>query len=346
MSHFTVMVFGEDPEAQLAPYHEYECTGCDDEYVIDVDYTDEVNEWLEEKVFAGYRKDNGEPDYLWSVEAADESLNDWSVMSRAEYFKFADITGENYDQEVEDWFGAKKKEDGKYYRHTNPNAKWDWYQVGGRWSGFFKLKEGGAGLLGEQSLIAKMGGADPVSPEYADILRKGDIDLEGMMNEVRLAATEEFDHVVEAMGTAVPVSWNSYRDEMKERGWDMDKIREEYRKTEFMRNLSAYLERELEKPREERSENLFNLWGDVAEDYYLHLPTITASRVRYVETRARNAIVPFAFIKDGQWVERGEMGWWAMVTDEKDKDAWTNEFYEMFMSLPDDTIITLVDCHI
>lgn len=26
MSHFTVLVIGDDPELQLAPYHEYECT--------------------------------------------------------------------------------------------------------------------------------------------------------------------------------------------------------------------------------------------------------------------------------------------------------------------------------
>lgn len=27
-------------------------------------------------------------------------------------------------------------------RRTNPNAKWDWYQIGGRWSGSLKLKQG------------------------------------------------------------------------------------------------------------------------------------------------------------------------------------------------------------
>lgn len=35
MSHFTVLVIGPNYEEQLAPYHEFECTGCDDEYVQD-----------------------------------------------------------------------------------------------------------------------------------------------------------------------------------------------------------------------------------------------------------------------------------------------------------------------
>ena len=41
MSHFTVLVIGENPEKQLAPYHEYECTDRADEYVQDVDITEE-----------------------------------------------------------------------------------------------------------------------------------------------------------------------------------------------------------------------------------------------------------------------------------------------------------------
>jgi hypothetical protein len=32
MSHFTVMVIGNDVDEQLAPFHEFECTGQDDQY--------------------------------------------------------------------------------------------------------------------------------------------------------------------------------------------------------------------------------------------------------------------------------------------------------------------------
>ena len=42
MSHFTVLVIGDGHEQQLAPFHEYECTGNDDEFVIDVDKTEEA----------------------------------------------------------------------------------------------------------------------------------------------------------------------------------------------------------------------------------------------------------------------------------------------------------------
>jgi hypothetical protein len=39
MSHFTTLVIGDDVESALAPYHEYECTGVNDQYVVDVDMT-------------------------------------------------------------------------------------------------------------------------------------------------------------------------------------------------------------------------------------------------------------------------------------------------------------------
>ena len=32
---------------------------------------------------------------------------------------------------------------GNLYSTSNPNAKWDWWVIGGRWSNFLKLKSGG-----------------------------------------------------------------------------------------------------------------------------------------------------------------------------------------------------------
>ena len=42
MSHFTVLVVGGDPEKQLAPFHEFECTGDDNEFIQEVDQTEEA----------------------------------------------------------------------------------------------------------------------------------------------------------------------------------------------------------------------------------------------------------------------------------------------------------------
>jgi len=54
----------------------------------------------------------------------------------------------------------------------------------------------------------------------------------------------------------------------------------------------------------------------------------------------------FAVLKDGQWFERGQMGWWGAVSNEKDADKWQAEFDKLLASLPPETKITVIDCHI
>lgn len=55
---------------------------------------------------------------------------------------------------------------------------------------------------------------------------------------------------------------------------------------------------------------------------------------------------PFALLTpDGEWIERGSMGWWATVSGEKKRDVWAEEVRQVYSKFPD-AIIALVDCHI
>jgi len=56
---------------------------------------------------------------------------------------------------------------------------------------------------------------------------------------------------------------------------------------------------------------------------------------------------PFAFVDSyGRWYERGRMGWWGIVTNEKDKDEYVDSFKRFVESLPEKINVTVVDCHI
>lgn len=59
---------------------------------------------------------------------------------------------------------------------------------------------------------------------------------------------------------------------------------------------------------------------------------------------------PFAFITpDGEWYERGKMGWWACVSDKKDADSWKKEYksaIDKMLKENKDIVVTLIDCHI
>lgn len=67
-----------------------------------------------------------------------------------------------------------KNDDGEMTTY-NPNSKWDWYQVGGRWTGFFKKKKGAKGKVMQipESLI---GFYQPAKRGYADVIKVKDVD--------------------------------------------------------------------------------------------------------------------------------------------------------------------------
>lgn len=63
-------------------------------------------------------------------------------------------------------------------------------------------------------------------------------------------------------------------------------------------------------------------------------------------TASLNGVKPFAVVTpDGQWHERDQMGWWAMVADEKPKDEWEATVRQLLAAHPD-TIAVALDCHI
>lgn len=54
----------------------------------------------------------------------------------------------------------------------------------------------------------------------------------------------------------------------------------------------------------------------------------------------------FAIIVDGEWIEKGEMGWFAMASNEKDDDVWHVEYNDILKKLPSQSEVYLLDFHI
>lgn len=216
MSHFTVYVFTKederDVEQLLAPYDE------------SITYPPYV-EFTREQAIAKIRKEIEDykntlyTEYLTNPVAYEEKYNNERHLEyiKNEFPKRLNWTDEECYEEQKKWYEENMiDEDGNLLSTYNPHSKWDWYEVGGRWTGDLVTKEG----------------------------RK-----------------TNSDYVSE-------IDWN---------------------KTD----------------------------------------------------------VPFAFITpDGIWHERGEMGWWAIVANEKEQDSWEEEFKKAIEKLGNDVLVTLVDCHI
>lgn len=55
----------------------------------------------------------------------------------------------------------------------------------------------------------------------------------------------------------------------------------------------------------------------------------------------------FAYLtKEGNWVEKGSMGWFGMVTDGAEQEDWDKAMAEFLLTVPGEDWLVVVDCHI
>jgi len=256
MSHFTVLVIGENFEEQLDAFYELEQSMNQNEMRNDprAEFISEMNQQEMKKDFLRVKDES--PDL---------------------YYKNIDDFANSYHGYIKETIGETEM----WGRYTNPNSKWDWYSIGGRWTGMLKIKEnpkypedvyvGRPGLMTEN---AKIG--------YADSARICDIDFEGMKKE---------------------------KLENLEKNWV-----------------------EIEAKIANNNDDVYWMY-DVKKD---------DTKESYIE---RNSdFSTYALLKEGEWYEKGEMGWWGISIHENEN--WKEEFNKLILSLPEDTLLTVVDCHI
>jgi hypothetical protein len=186
MSHFTVLVIGENAEKQLKPYDENKTVKAYEEEC----YCAEHN--LREKVIKEMEKHFG-GDFDKAIRGPYNAMDESKQPEWQDYIK----PWQEKEKELENALTNKfKKPDpecdeckgtGKRKTTYNPNSKWDWYQLGGRWTGYFKLKVKAKGKKGKPGIMTESS-----KEGYADSCRKGDIDFEGMLVESKEEMIKNF----------------------------------------------------------------------------------------------------------------------------------------------------------
>jgi hypothetical protein len=194
---------------------------------------------------------------------------------------------------------------------------WDWYTFGGRWTGYFKVRENpkypNDVFLGKPGVMS-----EPAKPGWVDSLRKCDIDIEAMQQYEQEKAEKEYDEVLTlTAGCPKPRDFEEISKEYK----NVEEARKVYWKQPFVKKARDYL--------------LHN-----SPSYYL------VDRSEFVARAVRRAIVTFAILMEGKWYQRGEMRTFGVVSDAVDDDEWCKKFFALLGALPDDTRLTVVDCHI
>lgn len=284
MSHFPVLVIGPDVDGQLAPY-------------------DENLEVEEHKEYEMVDADS------WTGKHLVEKDPDLDLNDQAAVVEALEAKG----------FGTYGFDDDGIFRLStyNPESRWDWYQVGGRWTGYFKLKEGAQGHTGKPGLMTE------APPEgWVDVARKVDIDFEAM------AATE---------AERAALEWDTFWGIVTGHGWTPVDF------ADFMP----------EAPIEERRHAWWNM--PVIKDLQAaHVMSFTAKltdtfgpdRDAHIAAAGRGAAVTYAVVKDGEWHERGSMGWFGLSSGDMEQGDWQTIWWKMVDSLDDNELLTVVDCHI
>lgn len=383
MSHFKVLVIGDNVEEQLQPYHEFECTGVDDQYVQDVDITNRtaeeyhnnktsvlvapdgtICEKYDDKFYRdptpeeskligpiagtgcghgfswrsqdwgdgkGYRaKIPFTPESYESKEMNTDELKTfkefieyWEGLSEVKYNETPDLGGKHkYGYFLTDENGEVVK----VIDRTNPNKKWDWWQIGGRYRGSMRTKKNTMGIVSPRHWTEDYGNHKTLDACDVDQCLKGDLDLASMQQKAwdeAHAFYTKLSDVCKDHPAYIP--WKEYLGKYKD---NIDQARKEYNDQPVVNALNASTDDELR----------WLLFGDDSIMSMTHDEYCTLCKLR--------AFSSYAVVKDGQWYQRGEMGWFGMSVDEMTQMEWQNKFNELVESLDPSMLLTMVDCHI
>lgn len=295
MSHFKVLVIGENPEEQLKPYDENIRVM---EYITDKVSDEYINRFIE--VYTTFTKDDGYSPF--SEKEAEENKN----------LSFDEL----YKKYGEEWNGyGWKKIDDIWYEVSdyNPNSKWDWYVVGGRWNNYFNVKD---------------------SEEKSNQLLKGEIDVVRMRDEAENNARKRYNDALEIFGGVIPTLEFSWKQIINPNDEKFNTMSIEEKRNFYYKQEGQLILKELMK--NEHNREKLGVFFDL-EDFQ-------CSEDEFVQMARNKAYSTYAVVKDGEWYEKGKMGWWGVSTDEKDN--WIEQFAKLFDEIPDDTMVTLYDCHI
>ncbi len=291
MTHFTVLVVGDNVEEQLLPYHEFECTGFDNQYVQDIDVTEDFNAQFQRDKEDGYA-------------TISEYLTEYRGINIINNMDELDLKGKHK-------YGYALMDGDKIIKvvcRTNPNRKWGWWVEGGRWTGFFTLKDG----------------------SKSNSAKKSDIDFDKMLQKTLAPRLDDY-HLFSAY-KGFNISLNTLRKNFKtweqlrlDSSLNIEQRREIYNAQELVKVFKQLLP---------------DYWG--ADD-----DIISLEYENYLEKETRAALKTHAMVINSQWHQKGQMGWFACSDETEDSTAKYYKFFESTLnSLPDDTLLTLVDCHI
>ena len=202
--------------------------------------------------------------------------------------------------------GFVKASDGRWGYTCNPNAKWDWWQIGGRFPNQFLVPAG----LQDCIPSAKDDDGEPAIPpegyQYADAARKKDICWDVMRKIAVDTVEKRYQKCVKAFETKDLTDFGP-----------LCRILDE--------GISAWGE-------------MLYLKGETLDEYKARKGATDLDRYM-CHTYA-------FIDRNGDWAGSGDMGWFGISSNDKDERVWNDEIQKLMNEAKDDDFLAIVDCHI
>lgn len=322
MSHFSVITIG-NPNDVLAPFNEQ-----DEEYFAPVDNTEEYKKDYEKyhttsENWLKFLRETGEEDNIVNF------MKWWTSVGL--------VIREDDEDSIARAFASKENsfiiinKDGElvhYYYFHNPNAKWDWWQDGGRFGNgkHFIFKDGhesDCGLVAELDVDAMIAKAKANrEKDYDEVIKKFKRrpKLEYMWKRDILPAFDAIDSLVPENATE-------------------EQINKAKQAKDVLRNLYN------SQPDVKKWKKLF------PHDIFCSIEDYCMSRNEFV---SRFELPCWAICDEDGWYEPTEMGWWGLH-DDYEPVSWREKAIEVLRKNvkraqedPDyeGLMVSLIDCHI
>lgn len=246
---------------------------------------------------------------------------------------------------------------------NNPNAKWDWYQVGGRWGRSLRINNTAnlldfypkqEGYISNPQPIASLTDSHEVLIN-GEFVKAGDVKIgdrirggDGKEYEVSAITPFGVDSAekcridIERMKAEPMVRASRFYTKVRK---VIDPHLDTYRPLSYFEDYEGKISPEHRKEYNEQPlvKGLYEAFGD--EAHFININRFLVSKEEYLKDYEQDWL-PFAVVKDGKWYQKGQMGWWATVTDEMKSTDWESIVLRILEETPATETITVVDCHI
>lgn len=324
-----------DENREVEPYRDYEEGAPEDATAI----------WSVRTNAKHHREGTGvlphDPNFLgWSSDRSKETADE----QRAKFAQAAEVeatfpdvitwefaarfTNEKYEYTPDHSEYLHVDEDGRAYTWStlNPERKWDYWRVGGRWRDHFIAAE-----WPDERLITTDADWDSPSERKrrgCDGGPRGLLDFDAMRDLAagrRVEAYDGWQTIVEKHGQ--PPAWRDLYGLVELGELDRDEARRRYNTHPAI--VAA------------RGADIAG-WGEGPEEMY------GTTREEFIRLRHLEAVPGYALVTlDGEWIAPGRMGWFGMSTDEAgEREAYWIAANKYLEELDPDALVVCLDLHI